>query len=83
MTLLEALHASRQRQAAREIHRYRHLIDEAKAAKMRHAIARAHAKASRSADSPATAAPVRGTHRPAGPVAILLNMWAQAARQLV
>jgi hypothetical protein len=76
MTFLEALHASRQRQAAREIHRYRHLIDEANAVKMRRAIVRAHAKASQRAD------PSRDSHRPAWPLAIVFNRirtWAQAA----
>ena len=53
MTFLEALHASRQRQAAQEIHRYRHLIDEAKAGGIRRAIARAHAQASQRASSAA------------------------------
>jgi hypothetical protein len=72
MTFLEALHASRQRQAAREIDRHRHLIDEASAIKMRRAIARAHAKAS---------PPARAAHRPEWPLAILFNrirMWAHA-----
>ena len=73
MTFLEAMHASRQRQAAREIERYRHLMDEANAIRTRRAIARAHAKASR---------PARAVHRPAWPLAILLNrirVWAQTA----
>jgi len=86
MTLLEALHASRQRQAAREIHRYRHLMDEANAVKLRHAITRAHAKASPRAYSAAAAAPAREAHRPAWPLAALINrmrMWTQPARQLV
>ena len=51
MTLLKALQASRQRQAEREIHRYRHLIDEANAAEFRHAIARAHAQTPRRGSS--------------------------------
>jgi len=55
MTFLEALHMSRRRQAAREIDRYRHLIDEANAAEVRRAIASAHAKAPRRAYSSAAA----------------------------
>jgi hypothetical protein len=75
MTFLEALHASRQRQAAREIERYRHLMDEANATKARHAIARAHVKAS------PRSTPARDAYRPAWPLAILLDrirMWAHA-----
>jgi len=45
--LLDALHASRCREAAREIEKYRYLIDEPKAAEMRRAIARSHAKQAR------------------------------------
>jgi len=45
--LLDALHASRCREAAREIDKYRYLIDEPKAAEMRRAIARSHAKQAR------------------------------------
>lgn len=84
MTLLEALHASRQRQAAREIHRYRHLMDEANAAELRQRIARAHAKASRRASSPAAATQARDARRPA--LAIVfdrIRTWTQVARQLV
>jgi transcription elongation GreA/GreB family factor len=42
--LLDALHETRRRQAAREIHEHRHLVDDAKAAEMWRAIARSHAK---------------------------------------
>jgi hypothetical protein len=59
MTFLEALHASRQRQAAREIDRYRHLIDTANAAEVWRSIASAHAKSPRRAYSSATAASAR------------------------
>jgi hypothetical protein len=86
MTLLEALHTSRRRLAAREIHRYRHLMDEANAAEIRHRIARAHAKASPRGYSPAAATPAHSARRPAWPLAMLLNrirMWAHAARHLV
>ena len=82
MTFLAALHASRQRQAAREIQRYRHLIDEAKAAKVRRAIASAHAKASRPTRPSAAAQSARDAHRPAGALVVLLQrivMWAHAA----
>jgi hypothetical protein len=41
--VLDALHESRRRQAAREIHNHRHLIDEAKAYELWRAIARSHA----------------------------------------
>jgi hypothetical protein len=43
---LDALHESRRRQAAREIEKYRYLIDEAKAKEMWRAIERAHAESS-------------------------------------
>jgi hypothetical protein len=42
--LLDALHETRRRQAAREIHEHRHLIDDAKAAELWRAFARSHAK---------------------------------------
>jgi hypothetical protein len=82
MTFLEALHASRQRQAAREIERYRCLIDEANAAKLRRAIASAHAKASRRASSSSAGSSARDVHPRAWPWAILLKRirtWAHAA----
>jgi hypothetical protein len=85
MTLLEALQASRQRQAEREIHRYRHLMDEATAAKLRDAIARAHAQASRRGSSSVAATPARDA-QPPWPFAAPLNrirMWTHAARALV
>jgi hypothetical protein len=64
-----ALHESRRRQAAREIEKYRYLIDEAKAKEMWHAIARAHA-----APSPACA-----EHRSSGQI----DAWTQTARVFV
>jgi len=82
MTFLEALHASRRRQAAQEIERYRHLIDEANAAKLRRAIASAHAKASRRASSSPAGPSARDAHRPAWPWGILLERlraWAHPA----
>jgi hypothetical protein len=85
MTLLEALQASRQRQAEREIHRYRHLMDDANAAKLRHAIARAHGQTPRRGSSSVAATPARDA-RPAWPFAAPLNrirMWTRAARALV
>jgi hypothetical protein len=48
-TLLDALRESRRRQAAREIHNHRHLIDDAKARELRCAIARSHAIAAQPA----------------------------------
>jgi hypothetical protein len=47
MTFLQALHASRRCQAAREIHRYRHLIDDANAGAIECSIARGRLKVSR------------------------------------
>src|SRR5262245_27518549 len=41
---LEAMHQSRQRQAALEVERYRHLIDDSAARELRRAFVRAHAK---------------------------------------
>lgn len=85
MTLLKALQASRRRQAEREIHRYRHLIDEANAAKVRHAIAHAHVQPSRRGASSVAATPARDA-RPVWPFAAPLNrirMWTHAARALV
>jgi hypothetical protein len=44
MTFLEALHASRRCQAAREIHRYRHLIGDANTGEIECSIARGRPK---------------------------------------
>jgi len=80
MTLLKALQASRQRQAEREIHRFRHLMDEANAAELRHAIARAHAQAPRRGSSSVAVTPARDA-RPAWPFAAPLKrvrMWMHA-----
>jgi hypothetical protein len=50
-SLFEALYESRQRQAARTIHKYRHLIDNAKARELWRAVDRSHAQASQSKPS--------------------------------
>ena len=51
---LDALHESRRRQAAREIHEYRHLIDEVKAREVWRAIELSHLKASQAKTSAGT-----------------------------
>jgi hypothetical protein len=69
--LLDALHQTRRRQAAREIERYRYLINEAKAGEMWRAIARSHA----------TPTPACAEHRPS-PV-MQMDAWTQTARVFV
>jgi hypothetical protein len=53
-SLLDALHESRCRQAAREIHYYSHLIDDAKARELWRAIKLSHLKASQHCTSTAS-----------------------------
>ena len=66
---LDALHESRRRQAARELEKYRYLIDEAKAKETWRAIARAHAQPS----------PACAEHRSSGQT----DAWTQTARVFV
>jgi hypothetical protein len=61
VNLLDALHESRRRQAAREIHSYRHLIDAANAYAVWRAIARSHAMAPRRKLSAASGTPARSS----------------------
>jgi len=67
--LLDALHESRRRQAAREIEKYRYLIDEAKTNEMWRSIGRPHAKST----------PACGEHRSSRQ----MDAWTQTARVFV
>jgi hypothetical protein len=84
-SLLDALHESRRQQAAREIHNYWHLIDEAKAREMWRAIELSHLKTSQHRSSAASHDLPRAGHQLTLRIVVAqyIRALTQAARLLV